>query len=348
MKIRTLVVDSSFLIKRSFYGAKNTYSTEFGHIGALYSFLTTIRKYIGIYSINKVVLCWDGENSGIHRYRIDRAYKSNRKSKEWHKKIILSESEIIKEKEKEESILKQRKRIQAYAEELFIRQIEIDEIEADDLIAAYCLKYNNKEELYIYSNDRDFAQLLDLNITIIFPNIQTPITKKNFYFEFGYHYSNALTFKIICGDVSDNIVGVKGIREATLLKYFPDLKARESSVRDVCQMARRFNEKRIKEKKKPIKAFENLLNSIERLKKNYKLINLKSPFLNDEANEELLQLEMPLSPSGRSSSNLYKMMVEDGFLDVYGSNFVSYVQPFYSVISNEKDLYLEYKRKNLK
>ncbi|MDX1285967.1 MAG: hypothetical protein R3182_13185, partial [Draconibacterium sp.] len=129
MKIRTLLVDSSYLLKRSFHGAKDTHTNKFGHIGGLYSFMTTIRKLIKQYKINKVVLVWDGENGGIYRHQIDTAYKANRKDKSWHEKIQLSEAEIRREQEKEESILKQRKRIQAYAEELFLRQIEVDEIE---------------------------------------------------------------------------------------------------------------------------------------------------------------------------------------------------------------------------
>jgi DNA polymerase I len=345
MKTRTLVVDSSYLLKRSFHGAKNTYTTKFGHIGGLYSFFTTIRKLIKQHSINKVVLCWDGENGGIYRYRIDRNYKANRKSKKWHEKIVLSENEIRREKEKDESILKQRKRIQAYAEELFLRQIEVDEVEADDLIAAYCIKYNNKEELYIYSNDRDFAQLLDLNITIIFPNLDVPITKRNFYTEFGYHYSNALIFKIICGDNSDNVKGIQGVKEPTLLKYFPEVRAKETTVREICKKADELNKKRISEGKKPLKALENIVDGVDRYKINYQLVNLRSPLLNEQAEDDLLQLEMPLSPEGRSSKILYKMMVEDDFLSVFGSNFVNYVQPFYSVIMSEKDKYNEYNTK---
>lgn len=346
MRTRTLIVDSNYLLKKAFHGAKNTYTTDFGHIGGLYSFLTTIRKLIKEHSINKVVLCWDGENGGIYRYRIDRNYKANRKSKTWNKKIVLSENELRREKEKKESILKQRKRIQAYAEELFLRQIEVDEIEADDLIAAYCLKYNNKEELYIYSNDRDFAQLLDLNVTILFSNIKTPITKKNFYTEFGYHYSNALTFKIICGDVSDNVLGIKGIKETTLLKLFPEVKAKETSVREICKMADEQNKKRISEGKKPLKVLSNIVDGVQRLKINYKLTNLRLPLLNEQAKEELLQLEMPLSPDKRGSKYLYKLMKEDDFLSVFGGGFVSYIEPFYSVIMHEKTLYGNYKRKN--
>jgi len=346
MKIRTLLVDSSYLLKRSFHGAKDTYSVNFGHIGGLYSFLTTIRMLIKEHMINKVVLVWDGEGGGIYRHRIDKEYKANRKTKEWYKKIEMTEAEIRREKEKEESLLKQRKRIQAYAEELFLRQIEVDNIEADDIIAEYCLRNYDKEEIFLYSNDRDFAQLLDLNITIIFPNIEKPITKYNYLMYFDHHYTNALTIKIICGDTADNIKGIDDVGEKTLLKYFPELKYKQLTVREICTKADLINKERIINKKKPIKSLENILKNIDRLKINYKLVNLKEPMLNELAIDELNQLEMPLSPENRGSKNLFKMMQEDGFLSIYGSTFPNYVEPFYTVIMNEQQLLTEYLKKN--
>lgn len=346
MKIRTLLVDSSNLLKRSFHGAKNVQTANFGHIGGLYSFMTIIRKLIKEHKINKIVLVWDGEGGGIYRHRIDKTYKANRKSKEWYKRIEMTAAEIRREKEKEESILKQRLRIQAYAEELFLRQIEVDDIEADDLIAAYCLKYNNIEEIWLYSNDRDFAQLLDLNITIIFPNINTPVNKNNYMMHFNHHYSNALTLKIICGDTADNIAGIPNLGEDTLLKYFPELKYKHLSVRDICKRADEINKERIQNKKKSLKALENLLNNVDRLKTNFQLVNLREPILNENAEIALEELEVPLSPENRGSKNLYKMMMEDEFLSIYGSTFVQYVEPFYTVIMNEKQLLMEYVKKN--
>lgn len=346
MKIRTLLVDSSYLLKRSFHGAKDIHTVKFGHIGGLYQFLTTTRKLIKEHKINKVVLAWDGEGGGIYRHRIDKDYKANRKTKEWYRKIEMTAAEIRREKEKEESLLKQRKRIQAYAEELFLRQIEVDDIEADDLIAAYCLQYNNKEEIFLYSNDRDFAQLLDLNITIIFPNIDQPVTKSNYLMHFNHHYSNALVLKIICGDDADNVQGIHGLGEKTLLEHFPELKFKHLSVREICKKADEINQNRMVDKKKPLKSLQNLLNGIDRLKTNHQLVNLREPMLNEQAKEELLQLEVPLSPEGRGSKNLYNMMIEDDFLSVYGSTFPNYVEPFYTVIMNEKQLLTEYYRNN--
>jgi 5'-3' exonuclease len=346
MKTRTLIVDSSFLFKRSFNGAKETYNSHGTHLGGLYGYLTKLRMLIKKHGINKIIATWDGQNSGAERFRLDGNYKTNRKSKDWYNKIELSEAEIKREKEKETSTLFQIKRIQEYLENLFVHQIEISEIEADDLIAAYVLKYHEVEELFIYTNDRDFSQLLDLNLTIIFANIDTPVTKTNYMMYFDHHYSNALTLKIICGDTSDNIKGVKGLQPEGLIKYFPELTFKHLTVREICQRAREINNERVVNKQKPLKALENLLNSVDRLVLNYKLVNLREPMLNDDAKEELEQLAMPLLPEGRSSQNLLKLMNEDEFLSIYGSTFVQYVEPFYTVIMSEKDLYNEYKRKN--
>lgn len=346
MKNRTLLVDASYLLKRSFHGAKDTYTSSFGHIGGLYQFMTTLRKLIKQHMSNKVVLAWDGENGGIYRYQLDTAYKANHPNKSWHEKIVLSEAEVKRENDKEQSILKQRKRVQAYAEELYLRQIEVNEIEGDDLIAAYCEKYHEKEEIILFTNDRDFVQLLSLNITIHFGNIETPITKRNFFHYFPYNYRNGLIMKIICGDVSDNIKGIVGLKEKTLLNHFPDLKTRKLTVREICIRADEINKKRVEEKKKPLLALKRLLESVDRLKLNYRLVNLQPPILNKAAVEELEQLDMPLSSKGRNSRNLTKMMAEDEFLSVYNSNFVSYVEPFYSVIMNEKQMEESWDKKN--
>lgn len=347
-KIRTLLVDSSFLLKSSFHGAKNSYTIQFGHIGGLYGFITKCRQLIKKHQINKVILVWDGEDGGIYRHMIDAGYKANRKSKKWHQRIELTEAEIKREQEKEESLLKQRKRIQAYAEELFLRQIEVEKVEADDLIAAYCTKYHQKEDILLFTNDRDFVQLLDLEIKILFNDFDEPVTKVNAMVYFPYHYKNALTWKILLGDTSDNIKGVQGLGEKTLLQHFPEIKFKPLSVREICQKARDLNEGRVNEKKKPLKVFNTMLDSLEIFKKNFKLINLKQPFLNDQAREELEQLSIPLSDEDRGAKNLYKMIVEDGFLDVYGGDFVNYVEPFYPVIMNEKKLLKQYLQNNSK
>jgi hypothetical protein len=190
--------------------------------------------------------------------------------------------------------------------------------------------------------------MLYLNITILFENIDVPITKDNFLFNFGYSYKNALTIKIIEGDTADVIKGVGMLKRDKLLQYFPELKFKPMMVKELCAKADQINKERTegKPKKKPLKALENLVNNIDRLVMNYKMMNLRNPFLNEQALDELEQLAMPLSADERGSKFLIKMMNDDEFLTVYGGTFPSYVEPFYPVIMNEKKILKEYNKNN--
>lgn len=348
MESKTLLVDSSYLLKRSYNGAKNSY-TKVGHMGGVYGFFTMIRKLIKEHKFNKVVLVWDGENGGIYRHRLDHKYKSNRKDKSWYTKIEMTDKDIKEEIEKEKSILLQRKKIQQYAEELFFRQIEVHEIEADDLIAEYCMRNHKKEEITLYTNDKDFLQLLSLDITIYLESVHNMVEAGNFFMYFPYFYKNALTMKILCGDDSDMVEGIKGIKEKTLLNNFPELVNSAVSVKDICVKSVQINEERKAKKLKPLKAIENITKDIDRLRLNHRLMNLSEPFLNEEAKIELDQLDLPLSDEGRGGTNLYDLMMADDFLSLYSNygDYSSYVQPFYLVISKEKDLLKNFNKNSL-
>jgi 5'-3' exonuclease len=342
MNLNTLLVDANYLFKRSLFGAKHVYAKS-KPIGGLYSFMTTLRKLISENNINKVILCWDGENSGKMRYFIYEGYKANRESKSWYNKISLTDKEIYKE-EKDMGELYQRIRIKQYAEELYLRQIEVDEIEADDIIAYYCKMKKPEENVLIFTNDRDYFQLMDyVNVSIYVDNKATVVDKDIFFMYFDYHYSNSLTMKILCGDTSDNINGIEGLQETTLLKYFPQIKERYVPVREIYSDAIKIKKQREEEKKKPLKVIDNIINGKNILIRNKKLMDLKEPFMSKLALEEYETLYDPLSSENRGSRNLLPMMNEDGFLDNFNSTFVNYVTPFYSVIMKEQEYYKNYK-----
>lgn len=318
-------------------------------IGALYGFMTSLRKLIKTYQPNKCILFWDGENGGKDRYLIDENYKANREHKSWYNKITLTEKEINYQNYSKQSELWNRTQIKKYCEELYIRQIEVPLIEADDLIAQYVMTHNNVEEMILFTNDRDFMQLLDYELTIHVDGLDYPITKNNSFMYFPYFYKNALTLKVICGDDSDNIQGIEGAGINVLIKYFPEIKDSEVKVKDILIKARKINEERVSNKKKPIKLLENLINGVDRLVINHKLMNLSQPFLNENALNELDTLDYPLSDGvkegiDRGSKVLYKYMVDDGFLNLYSTygNFIDYVQPFYIIIAKEKEFYQNY------
>jgi 5'-3' exonuclease len=277
------------------------------------------------------------------RYYIYEGYKANRDSKSWYNKITLTEKQINKE-EKDMGELYQKIRIQQYAEELFIRQIEVDEIEADDIIAYYCKMKKPEENVLIFTNDRDYFQLLDyVNVSIYIDNKSTVVDKDIFFMYFNYHYSNSLTIKILCGDTSDNINGIEGLQETTLIKYFPQIKERHVSVKEIYAESFKIKKQREVEKKKSLKVIDNIINGKDILVRNKKLMDLKEPLMSKIALEEYETLYDPLSSDNRGSKNLLPMMNEDGFLDNFNSNFVNYVTPFYSIIMKEKEYFENHK-----
>ena len=117
---------------------------------------------------------------------------------------------------------------------MFIRQLEVENSEADDLIAYYC-QISLDEEKTIFSSDKDLTQLISEKVLIYSPNLKS-------YYRFGDnikfkdcsipHY-NVMTFKILAGDTSDNIDGISLMGEKTLIKFFPEILDLKTSLTDI-------------------------------------------------------------------------------------------------------------------
>jgi 5'-3' exonuclease len=344
LKTITLCIDAQYLLKQSFHGAKDLYMGD-DHIGALYQFLTTIRKLIPIVNPDRVILFWDGQHSGKLRYEIFDQYKSNRIGKSWYSNPLqLTDNEIKKELEKDKSILKQRIRIKQYAEELFFRQIEDDVTEADDCIAYYVQNLQENEEAVIYTNDRDLCQLINNDVSMYLANKKTIVTPNNYFIFFNHHISNMILVKSIEGDPSDNIDGIKGVKEKTLIKLFPEIKKKTITFDKILDKTKLIQEERIKDKKKPLKSLDNILNSKDKYYRNKKLVDLSKPLMTEEAIEMVDDIRtLPLDDEDRGSKNLLRMMVEDGFINViWNQDYVDYLTPFIPIAKNEKEYFRKY------
>lgn len=136
--IKTLLVDGNNLIKIGFHGVKDYYH-EGKHIGGIWHFLNTLRRFIEEQNYDKVVVFWDGEENSLSRKLLYPRYKENRAQDTNEHKVT--------------SFNYQKDRVKQYLEELFIRQVNIENNEADDLIAYYC-QIANDEKITIFSGDR--------------------------------------------------------------------------------------------------------------------------------------------------------------------------------------------------
>ena len=192
-----LLVDGDNLLTIGFFGVKN-YFYKGEHIGGIYHFLNVLRRSFENYRLDKIVVFWDGEDGAVTRRKMYHKYKENRRQR------------IRSDKEKE-SYTRQRRRIQQYLEELYVRQGEFQYCETDDCIAYYT--QNSQENTIVYSSDGDLTQLVSQRTKVYNPShrLLYGMDDKILYEHEEIHIQNVKIVKMICGDRSDNIAGIKNM-----------------------------------------------------------------------------------------------------------------------------------------
>jgi 5'-3' exonuclease len=326
---KTLLVDGNNLLKIGFHGVRDFFNKG-QHVGGIWHFLNTLRKFLEESNFNKVVVFWDSETSSSQRRLIYPKYKLNRKS---------SDNEL-----KKDSFNFQKQRVKQYLEEMFVRQLEVDNSEADDLIAYYC-QISLDEDKTILSSDKDLTQLISERVTIY-----SPSTKR--YYKNGDtikvydaeipHY-NVKTLKIITGDGSDNIDGIFYMGEKTLLKFFPEILENPVEINDILSKG----ENLLKEEKGNA-ALQNLLSGKtkegvfgdEFYVINKRLVDLDDPLITDEGKGMVESYySESLDPDGRGHKNLIRMIMDDGlfkYLPKNDENWIYFLKPFLKITRKEK------------
>ena len=349
----TLLVDGSNLLEIAFSADKKLNSDGI-EIGGVFQFMLQLKQLLKLGNFRYVYVFWDGTDSGILRAAEYPGYKANRDKnytdsglsdymKEFNSVVSdmqayfygASKPKGRKTEEEKESFHRQRDILMQCLDELFVRQCVSDGTEADDFIGYYVSHKKPEENIVIFSNDRDLSQLLhkssvnkdkdDVILAIKRPKEPIRFINTRNHLEMaGYDYRNVVLKKILCGDSSDNIKGVKGVGEKTLFTNFPEFKEREVTLEEVIGKARMLNEARVSEKKKPLKWCENIVNGVtdgpqgDRLYEiNRKIIDLRDPLMSLEA-KELIDSIMyaPIDPDGRSFDNLYRIITENGIDDL--------------------------------
>jgi 5'-3' exonuclease len=325
---KTLLIDGNNLFKIGFHGVKEFYH-EGRHVGGIWHFLNTVRRFIEEQNFDKVVVFWDGEDNSLSRKLLYPQYKENRR---------------VYKNFNEESYHGQRQRIKQYLEETYVRQIDITNNEADDLIAYYC-QISENENKVIYSDDKDLTQLISDKVSVYSPS-QKKVYKDGDKIKIDnieIPHKNITTYKILSGDKSDNIDGIYYLGEKTFIKLFPEILEKVVSVSDILNRA----ELLLKEDKEN-SALKNLLsgktkNGVfgdEFFVINEKIVDLSNPLITDYGKEIVeLYYKENLDPEGRGYKNLMKMMMEDGlfkYLPKRDDEWVKFLTPFLKLARKEK------------
>lgn len=197
-----------------------TVNSDGVHVGGIVGYLQSLGKTIRTLNPTRVIVVFDGEGGSKRRKKIYPEYKANR----GHGVRLNRVYDWASDDEESHQMLYQLSRVGTYLKNLPITLISIDNIEADDTI-GYIVKelcYDDADEIYISSTDKDFYQLINDKVKVWNPVQKKIIGEKEVKERFlNIPPKNILVFRSIDGDPSDNIPGVKGLGVKTIVKYFP-------------------------------------------------------------------------------------------------------------------------------
>jgi len=216
---KVLIVDSLNTFLRSFVMIHHL-NPHGNHIGGLAGYLKSIGHAIRLIQPTRVILVFDGHGGSTNKRYLYPEYKANRKISK-----ISNWDAFDSQEEESDSITDQIVRLISYLKCLPVDLLIIDKIEADDVIGH--IAKTLKEEVVIYSSDKDYLQLVSDRITVFSPIKKKFYTQKSVKEEYGLPAQNFLIQKILLGDKSDNVPGVQGLGLKTMLKKFPDIAKEE-------------------------------------------------------------------------------------------------------------------------
>ena len=97
--------------------------------------------------------------------------------------------------------------------------------------------------------------------------------------KFGLLPHNFILHKVLLGDNSDNIRGIKGLGAKGIFKKFPELKTEELTLQDIFDIsARKFKDHIV---------YSRIIQDQDRIETNYKVMDLGTPMIDDREKEYL-------------------------------------------------------------
>jgi 5'-3' exonuclease len=277
---RVVFIDGLNLFLRNF-AILNFVNSSGNHIGGLAGFLRSLGALINQIQPSSVYIVFDGVGASTNRRYLLPEYKTGRNLNR------ITNWDIFEDIGDENNAkVDQIVRIIQYLKCLPVKVVSIDKVEADDIIAYMskdmAKRFNTKS--YIVSSDRDFLQLVDDNITVYRPierEFYDPRTVKE---KFGIVPENFIHYKVLLGDASDKVPGIKGLGKKGVLKRFPEL------AKDPMPFDELFNlsEKRLKDSV----VYARVIQDWDKLQNTRKIMDLEDPMVSIEEKEYLSQLPL--------------------------------------------------------
>jgi DNA polymerase-1 len=189
------------------------------HVGGIVGFLRSIGYAINMFRPTRVVIVFDGKGGSTRRRKLYPEYKQNRKTKY----RVNRTYDFASQEDEKQNMMMQLQRVVEYLNTLPITVLSYDNIEADDTRGYVCRQVLTESKITIMSTDKDFLQLANGRIKIWSPTKKKLYDEQTVLDEFGISSHNYIWYRVLDGDKSDNIKGVRGLGLKTIQKKLPFL-----------------------------------------------------------------------------------------------------------------------------
>ena len=215
--MENFLIDGFNLGFRCFYAMPDLSRSDGFPTGALHAFFASLLKLTSINTPHNTAVFFDRGGSNRH-IEIFPEYKANRaETPDRFKRQIPS---------------------MKYLCEIFgFEEVEMEGVEADDLLASVAVKLKSSgENATIVSADKDFAQLISPKIRQLLPPTQknkewVELDSIGVKAKFGVSPAQIPDFLALVGDSADNIPGIEGVGPKTAAKWLKDFGDLESIIR---------------------------------------------------------------------------------------------------------------------
>jgi 5'-3' exonuclease len=267
---RYLLIDGLNLFFRNF-SAINAVNSNGVHIGGLGGFFRSLGALIRTIQPTQVYMVFDGVGSSNIRKNIIPEYKSNRNTSRITKHELFDNLE-----EEDDSKINQIVRIIQYLKTLPVKTVSLPTVEADDIIAylSSTLPTKPEDRVFIVSSDKDYLQLISDKVIVYRPIEKEYYTTDTVKEKFNITPHNFLLYKLLMGDNSDGVTGIKGLGAKGLFKRFPELATQDLSFDDLIDLA----EAKLKEHI----IYARVLHNIPLLEDKYRVMDLSNPMMDDK------------------------------------------------------------------
>jgi 5'-3' exonuclease len=269
-------------------------------MGGCIGFMKTLGRILMEIQPKSVYIAWEGGGSQRRR-KLFPEYKMGRKAQKLNRFYgdDIPESEENK-KHQLISLLSMLNFVPAC-------QVYVSNCEGDDVVAFLCKGPFREENKIIVSSDKDMYQLLDDKTKIYSLHKKIIVTAEDIFEEFRIKTHNFALAKALCGDIGDNVPGIKGIGFKTAASKFPmlgnDAEILLQEVIDFCQT--HSNESTI---------YRRVLEHEHEFRRNWRLVHLDGSMLSADQISRVQHVVDTFSPRV-DRIGLIKALVKEGVND---------------------------------